>query len=482
MKQLISKFKSASPAAKASMALLFANLVLKGLSLISGPVFTRLMTTEQYGIVSTFISWQSMFSVIITLNLSQGVFNNGMLDFKENRDEFELSLLAISSTLSIAFLLAFCLLKPLFVNMFEMPESLIYIMILYFLVVPAYQFWSGRQRYEFKYKKLTILTIGSAVVSLIVGIVAVLLAGENNTAVARVCVMEGVNIALGICFYIYLIIKAKFRVRLDYCVYALKFNLPLLSHYLSMYVLSSSDRIMISKMISTSATAIYSAAYTVASVINIVWQSIEASLSPWIYEKLSNNDRNSVRKVTFDIVLLFAVLCLGSTLFAPEIMLILAPKSYSTGVYVIPPVAAGVFFTAVYSLYMRIELYYKKTGFAAIATCIAAGVNILLNYIFIKIFGFIAAGYTTMACYILLSLFHYFNVKRKGYDDILNNQGIFAISLILIVATIAVSTVYSYTIVRYVAIALFIVVTFFKRKKIISLIKIKSGGVMSRDK
>lgn len=473
MKQLISKFKSASPAAKASMALLFANLVLKGLSLISGPVFTRLMTTEQYGIVSTFTSWQSMFSVIITLNLSQGVFNNGMLDFKENRDEFELSLLAISSTLSIVFLLAFCLLKPLFVNMFEMPESLIYIMILYFLVVPAYQFWSGRQRYEFKYKKLTILTIGSAVVSLIVGIVAVLLAGENKTAIARVCVMEGVNIALGIFFYIYLIIKAKFRVRWDYCVYALKFNLPLLPHYLSMYVLSSSDRIMISKMISTSATAIYSVAYTVASVINIVWQSIEASLSPWIYEKLSNNDRNSVRKITFDIVLLFAVLCFGSTLFAPEIMLILAPKSYSAGVYVIPPVAAGVFFTAVYSLYMRIELYYKKTGFAAIATCIAAGANILLNYIFIKIFGFIAAGYTTMACYILLSLFHYFNVKRKGYDDILNNQGIFAISLILIVATIAVSTVYSYTIVRYVAIALLIVVVFFKREKIMSLIKIK---------
>ena len=53
---------------------------------------------------------------------------------------------------------------------------------------------------------------------------------------------------------------------------------------MSMYVLASSDRIMITKMVSSSATAIYSVAYTIASVINIVWQSIEASLSPWIYE------------------------------------------------------------------------------------------------------------------------------------------------------------------------------------------------------
>lgn len=473
MKRIISKFRSASPAAKASMALLFANLVLKGLSLISGPVFTRMMSTEQYGIVSTFTSWQSLFSVIITLNLSQGVFNNGMLDFKDNRDEFEFSLLTISSILAVAFLIIFRLFNSSIVAFLEMPTSFIYIMFLYFMFVPAYQFWSGRQRYEFRYKKLTVITIGSAFVSLIVGIVAVFLVGDDKTAIARVSVMEGVNIALGVIFYIYLAFKSKCKVHLEYCIYALKFNVPLLPHYLSMYVLSSSDRIMISKMVSTSATAIYSVAYTVASVINIVWQSIEASLSPWIYEKLSKNDKKSVNKVTFSIVLLFAVLCFSSTLFAPEIMSILAPKSYVSGIYVIPPVAAGVFFTAVYSLYMRIELYYKKTGFAAIATGLAAGANILLNYVFIRQFGFVAAGYTTMVCYILLSIFHYLNVKRKGFADILNNKGIFSVSIVLGIATILVSTLYSYKIARYSIIGTILVLTLLKRNRIISLIKLK---------
>ena len=49
---VMKKFKTASPAVKASMALLFANLILKGLSLISGPIFTRIMPTDQYGIIS----------------------------------------------------------------------------------------------------------------------------------------------------------------------------------------------------------------------------------------------------------------------------------------------------------------------------------------------------------------------------------------------------------------------------------------------
>lgn len=47
----LKNFRNLSPAVKASMALLFANLVLKGLSMISGPIFTRIMSTSEYGVV-----------------------------------------------------------------------------------------------------------------------------------------------------------------------------------------------------------------------------------------------------------------------------------------------------------------------------------------------------------------------------------------------------------------------------------------------
>ena len=90
MNKYIKKFNDASPAVKASMVLLASNLVLKGLSLISGPIFTRIMSTEQYGLVSNYNSWRDIFYVFVTLNLASGVFNNGMLEFKTDRDRLQL--------------------------------------------------------------------------------------------------------------------------------------------------------------------------------------------------------------------------------------------------------------------------------------------------------------------------------------------------------------------------------------------------------
>lgn len=471
MNKLIRKFKNASPAAKASMALLFANLVLKGLSLISGPIFTRIMTTEQYGIVSTFLSWQSLLSVIVTLNLSSGVFNNGMLDFKEDRDSFQFSLLVISTISTGIFFVIFCLFRQPFLKLFELPDALVYMMFLYFLFVPAYSFWSGRQRYEYKYKALTVITIGISVISMIIGVIAVVLSPDSSDAIAKVFATEGVNVAVGIFFYIFIIYNSKFKCKISYCKYALKFNIPLIPHYMSMYVLASSDRIMITKMVNSSATAIYSVAYTIASVINIVWQSIEASLSPWIYEKLSINEKEPIRKLTKQIMLFFAVMCIICTLFAPEIMAILAPSSYRGGIYVIPSVAAGVFFTALYSLYMRVELYYKETGFATVATTVAAILNIILNFIFIRMFGFVAAGYTTMTCYAVLALFHYINVRKRKYEDVFDNRAFAIISISVIIISVFISILYSWNVVRYIVISLIMLVLFIKRKLIINIIK-----------
>ena len=238
-----------------------------------------------------------------------------------------------------------------------------------------------------------------------------------------------------------------------------------------MYVLSSSDRIMISKMVNTSATAIYSVAYTVGMVISIVWQSIEASLSPWIYEKMSSNDEESIRKRTFQIMLFFAVMCMFCALFAPEIIAILAPAEYYSGVYVIPSIAASAFFIAAYSIYMRVELYYKQTFFATIATTISAVLNLLLNYICIREFGFIAAGYTTLACYIILFALHYINVKKQGYGNVFDNKKMWILSIMVTVASVGLTAVYSYVWIRYTLILLIIILALWKRKEIINILK-----------
>lgn len=67
-----------------------------------------------------------------------------MLEGKEDRDRFEFSLIAITAVLTIAFLGVFQLFQKQMASIMALPSSLIYIMILYYLTTPAFQFWSGR--------------------------------------------------------------------------------------------------------------------------------------------------------------------------------------------------------------------------------------------------------------------------------------------------------------------------------------------------
>ena len=67
---------------KASIWFTVCSIIQKGIQLITVPFFTRILTAEQYGQYSLYQSWLSIISIFATLNLSSGVFNNGMLKYK----------------------------------------------------------------------------------------------------------------------------------------------------------------------------------------------------------------------------------------------------------------------------------------------------------------------------------------------------------------------------------------------------------------
>lgn len=62
-------------------------------------------------------------------------------------------------------------------------------------------------------------------------------------------------------------------------------------------------------------------------------------------------------------------------------------------------------------MYVNYAFYEKKTKNIAAITIVAGGLNILLNYLFIPKFGYIAASGTTLISYVVLFLLHYINVK-----------------------------------------------------------------------
>ena len=76
---------------KASIAFFIASLITKGIGYITTPLFTRLLSAEEFGQVSVYLTWMQVFGIVAMFCLSYGVFNNGMVDFSEQRDEYSFS-------------------------------------------------------------------------------------------------------------------------------------------------------------------------------------------------------------------------------------------------------------------------------------------------------------------------------------------------------------------------------------------------------
>ena len=111
------------------------------------------------------------------------------------------------------------------------------------------------------------------------------------------------------------------------------------------------------------------------------------------------------------------------------------------------------------------------------ASVITAITNIVLNMIFIPLFGFVAAGYTTLVCYGLfaLSQFVFMNkaCKEAGMPAVYNTKVIWGIATLFVGVSIMISFLYKYTWQRYVTITIiFIVVVSFLVKKKQMLLKI----------
>lgn len=472
--KIFKKYKSIPDAAKVSLWFAICSIIQKGISLVTVPLFTRLLTTTQYGEFSVFQSWNAVISIFATLNLYYGVFNNGMTKYPNERNKYISSMQGLSTVVT---LLLFCVYLPFKIYINELTGLSTLLTVVIFaecLTVPALAFWSARQRYEFKYIALVAITLGIAIVSPLVGIVAVTATEEKG--LARVLSASVINICVGLFFYILNMARGKKFFCKEYWLFALKFNLPLVPHYLSSIVLSHSNRIMIERFFGESEVAIYSVAYSFSIIMNIVTQSINSSYVPWTYHKLNDGKVIELKKNTNLLLLGVSAMSLLPVLVAPELMKIIAPTEYAEGVWIIPPVSTSVYLTFLYGLFGNIEFYFEKTKFIMVASVISALCNIALNMWLMPIFGYLVAGYITMFCYIVYALTHYLFMRKvckeklnikSVYDDKL----ILLISVVYLICTVIVMSLYNWIFIRYGVLIITFIILIIKRNKVINILK-----------
>ena len=473
---LLKEYNKMSTPAKAGMWFTICGFLQRGISFLTTPVFTRILTTEQYGIVSVYNTWVELISILCTLNLFYGGFNNGMRDYKDRRDEYVSAVQGLITAVTVCWVVIYFV-SCSFWKLLEMPFPIVLIMFLQIIASAALSLWAARERFEFRYKNLVIVTVANILLGAVIPIIAIVLSAPENGANARI-IAHAISVILVCgCIYIHNIRKGKVFYSKEIWKVAFFFNLPLLPHYLSTMILNHSDRIMISKMVGSSEAAIYSVAYSAAMVLNILATSINQSFAPWIYGEIDRKEYGRIAKVGNAMFAAIALILMMLIAFAPEAIAVFAGSKYTEAVKIVPSVASSLYFIFMYQIFANVEFYYKRNKFIAYASMSGAALNLILNYFGIKLFGYIAPGYTTLICYIVFGVAHYLFMKQICKEELdgiklFDSKTIFAMAIGLTLFSVLMVFLYLYTIVRYVILAAIIIAIAANRNKLIKYLKI----------
>ena len=473
------KYQSLPVQAKASFWFLICSFLQHGIAVITTPIFTRLMSTADYGQFGVFNSWYEIISIIVGFSLTAGIHVQGLVKFDKDRNVFSSSLQGLSVTLIFIWCAIYFVFKDFWNQLFSLSTIQMICMFIIIWSMAAFGFWANEQRTCYAYRILVLVTIVYSLISPVLQIVLILHLEDKSTA--RIIGWAVSCLLIFSWMFFQQLWQGKAFFSKKFWRYALTFNLLLIPHYLSQAVLNCADRIMIQRMIGDSEAGIYSHAYSLALVMMLFNKSLMQALNPWIYQKIKDKQETDIASIAYCTMILVAGVNLFLILLAPELVAIFAPKEYYDAIWVIPPVAMSVFFMYVYDFYAKFAFYYEKTAAIMIASISGAVLNIIMNYFFIGQYGYIAAGYTTLVCYMIYAGAHYLFMRKVCRDYCagrypLETKKIVLITVPFLFLGFLFMLIYRLVIIRCVIIGIGIIAVYFYRQKTLQMINILSNN------
>lgn len=474
MNRIIEKWRNVPLAVKVSTAYAMCSILQKCLSFLTLPLFTRLLTTEQYGQYTIYQSWSSILTIFLTLNLAYGSFSTAMVKFEKHRDTYISSLQGICLVLCAVFILIYFPLKTLWNQLFRLPTFLVLIMVLEILTTAGMQFWTGKKRFEYKYKSVIFVTLLQSFAAPLLALILVQHSEEKGYA--RIIGYAFVYIVIGGILFCINFFRGKRVYSKEFWRYAFRFNTPLIVYYLSQMIFNQSDRIMIDHYCGEGDAAQYGVAYNLAMVLTFILNAINNSYVPWFYGKIKEGKTKENQTVASGIALIMALLLLCVIWYAPEIIRIMAGEQYMEAVGVVAPVAMSLLLLFYAQLFINIEFYYEERRLLVLASIAAAVLNIVLNALLIPRFTFVVAGYTTLASYVVFVICNYFAMVKTLRIHGQNNDAYQIVTLVVIfMAFLACGflgvALYNFLAVRIVITVIVFLILLYFRQSLISIIK-----------
>ncbi|MGN0403520.1 MAG: lipopolysaccharide biosynthesis protein [Acetatifactor sp.] len=418
--------QSQNKVVKAGAGYVIGNYLLKGITFLSAPIFTRLMTTEEFGNFGTYISYESIFYIILGLALHSSI-NNAKYKYKEKFEEYVSSIVLLTTVSAFAWLILANVFYDSYGRLLDLTRPIVNILVFHCFATAMLQFFNSYVSLNYSVKSFLKLTSVNAISNLVLSVLLMLTVFSKDRYLGRIVGTAVPLFLIAVYIVRYFFRKSRPVFHREYWKYGVRYSLPIIPHGISQVVLSSFDKIMIKNMSGAAESGIYNFAFTINALIKVVANSLDNVWKPWLYEKMDAKDYGTIRKQAGKYAYGMALFTVLVMMVSPEIIKILGAREYWESTACVIPLVLGGYFSFLYTLPVLVEYFYEKTRYIAVGTTLAAVLNVILNYIFIQRYGYIAAAYTTMVTYFLYFVFHYVLAARIHGKSLFSGLQLFGI-------------------------------------------------------
>ena len=385
----------------------FATFATKALAFISIPIYTRLLTVEEYGVVNVFMSYVGVVAIFLTLS-SEVSISRYYFDAK-NSDDFKRFVgtsVRLTSFILIFTILVFILFLGIIADLLEMTKMLTICLVPLALFKITNSIFTQIYNPLMQSKKIAIVSSVQSYSAFMLSVVCILLI-DNNKYYGYILGDIIAMILLG--SYMINQIKPYYKGCFDknYIPYILKYCLPYIPDAMSGIILAQFSKIFIGNNQGYALAGSYSLVVNIATLMGIVIQITNNAWVPYYFRYMNAKDYKSIDNDFNLIWRLTLVAALSLSLFGKELAELLARKDYLEMMPVLPLLVSGFVFHQWAYLYLRNVGYAKRMMWNTYSYMFSGAALVVFNFILVPKYQGYGAAIATFASYMLLFIFTY---------------------------------------------------------------------------
>ena len=427
---------SAGLAIKAGFWYVISTFLVKGLSFITHPIFAGLLSKPDMGAFSNFASWETLLLIITSLEM-QNTVARAYYDFKEDFNKYVSSVTLASCSFTLILYGVALLMGDWFTTITSIPQQYIHVLFFMLLFQSCKQIYFAKERTLYRYKGVAILSAVNALIPTLIAVALVIISPEEGKLDGRIYGFYIPSALIGLGCALFLLLKGK-SLQWKYIKYGLVLAFPLMLHYLTAQLLSSSNSIITTMVLGEEANAVVSTASSANHIMTTLLIAVSGAVTTWLMDNLNQENVKSTRMGTLAYIAGISALAVGVILLAPEVVLILGSGKYPESTVLMPGFVVAVLFQSATTIFTIMLTYQKKVVGTAVWTGIVAVLSVLAKYFLLPWYDAINPGngvlilpYINIVAFGLLFFINYILVCRTGLGKYLNFKAMAAILALL---------------------------------------------------